>query len=143
MILNAKDYNERDSPVFNDAERVRKTASNFMTRHNPAYKTVPNYAAIPTPVPGEAINGGHTPVRSTANTTASARPITLRINPSSHTPSAPRRAAASKHEPEPEEDEDEDEDVDAEGEDDLADFIGKSFQEAQDQIMEDLINYEE
>jgi hypothetical protein len=143
MILNAKDYNERDSPVFNDAERVRKTASNFMTRHNPAYKTIPNYAAIPTPVPGEGINGGHTPVRSNANTTASARPITLRINASSHATPAPRRSAVAKPQPEPEEEDEEDEDEDAEGEDDLPDFIGKSFQEAQDQIMEELINYEE
>jgi hypothetical protein len=148
MILNAKDYYKKDTAGFNDAERVRKTASNFMVRYNPAYKTVPNYAAVPTPIPGEAVNGGHTPAKNNANTPSSTRPITLRINASSHDSPAPRRAAAHKPAPEPEpeedeEDEEEDEDVDAEGEEDLADFTGKSFQEAQDQIMEELISYEE
>jgi hypothetical protein len=157
MILNAKDYYKKDTSGFNDAERVRKTASNFMVRFNPAYKTIPNYSAIPTPIPGEAVNGGHTPARNNASTPASARPITLRINASSHDPQTPRRAAVPKYAPEPEledeedeeeeeeeeEEEDADADADAEGEEDLADFTGKSFQDAQDQIMEELINYEE
>ncbi len=52
MVTNAKSFNERTSEIFADAERIRKMLSNFMSKHNPAYKD-PNYAAFPTPLPGE------------------------------------------------------------------------------------------
>ena len=51
--MNAKSFNERSSEVFADAERIRKMLSNFMSKHNIAYKD-PNYAAFPTPLPGQA-----------------------------------------------------------------------------------------
>jgi hypothetical protein len=51
MISNAKEYNEKGSEIAEDAERFRKALSNFMVRHNPAYKT-PGYVAFPTPIPG-------------------------------------------------------------------------------------------
>ncbi|KAE8451051.1 hypothetical protein EG329_004723 [Mollisiaceae sp. DMI_Dod_QoI] len=50
MISNAKEYNERGSEIYDDSERLRKALSNFMTRHNPAYKT-PGYVALPAPIP--------------------------------------------------------------------------------------------
>lgn len=50
MSQNAKEYNMKGSEVFEDAERVRKNAYNFMKIHNPAYKD-PNYQAFPTPLP--------------------------------------------------------------------------------------------
>lgn len=53
MTQNAKDYNVRGSEVFEDAERMRKALSNLMREHNPAYKLVPNYTVVPTPIPGE------------------------------------------------------------------------------------------
>jgi tRNA(Glu) U13 pseudouridine synthase TruD len=53
MIQNARDYNARGSEVFEDAERLRKALSNLMREHNPAYKLIPNYVAIPTPLPGD------------------------------------------------------------------------------------------
>ncbi|KUJ24337.1 Bromodomain-containing protein-like protein [Mollisia scopiformis] len=49
MISNAKEYNERGSEIYDDSERLRKALSNFMTRHNPAYKT-PGYVALPVPI---------------------------------------------------------------------------------------------
>jgi hypothetical protein len=52
MITNAKRYNERDSDIFNDAEKIRKYITKHMERINPAYKN-PEYQAFPTPVPGE------------------------------------------------------------------------------------------
>lgn len=52
MVQNAKDYNQKGSLIFEDAERVRKAVSNFMTKTNPAYKT-PGYVAFPTPFPGD------------------------------------------------------------------------------------------
>ncbi|CAG8972979.1 hypothetical protein HYALB_00008339 [Hymenoscyphus albidus] len=53
MIANAKEYNQRGSEVYEDAERLRKALSNFMTKTNPAYKLIPGYAAVPTPLPGD------------------------------------------------------------------------------------------
>ncbi|KAL8785467.1 MAG: hypothetical protein Q9195_008610 [Heterodermia aff. obscurata] len=50
MVGNAKSFNQKSSPVFSDAEKMRKTIVAFMTINNPAYKTG-NYAPGPTPVP--------------------------------------------------------------------------------------------
>lgn len=52
MIANAKEFYPRSSPVFDDAERVRKALSNYMTKTNPAYGTR-GYQAQPTPLPPE------------------------------------------------------------------------------------------
>jgi hypothetical protein len=53
MISNAKEYNTKGSEVYDDAERLRKALSNYMTKHNPAYKLIPGYVAAPTPFPAE------------------------------------------------------------------------------------------
>lgn len=53
MIANAKEFYPRHSAVFEDAERVRKALSNYMTKTNPAYQTR-NYQAVPTPLPPES-----------------------------------------------------------------------------------------
>lgn len=50
MIANAKEYFPRSSSTFDDAERVRKAVSNYMTKTNPAYQDR-NYQAMPTPLP--------------------------------------------------------------------------------------------
>ncbi|PNY28280.1 Chromatin structure-remodeling complex subunit rsc1 [Tolypocladium capitatum] len=52
MISNAKEFYPRSSSVFDDAERVRKALSNYMTKTNPAYGTR-GYQAQPTPLPPE------------------------------------------------------------------------------------------
>jgi cobalamin biosynthesis protein CobT len=52
MILNAKEYFSKSSKEFEDAERVRKALSNYMTKTNPAYQTR-GYQALPTPFPDE------------------------------------------------------------------------------------------
>ena len=57
LVVNAKTYNDRKTLAFDDAERVRKTASNFMVKHNPAYKAG-GYSAQPTPLPDEATSAG-------------------------------------------------------------------------------------
>ena len=56
MITNAKEYNEKNSDVYQDAERIRKMTSEFMKKNNPAYAN-PNYKALPTPLPGEETYG--------------------------------------------------------------------------------------
>lgn len=52
MIANAKEYYTRGSQIFDDAERVRKALSNYMTKTNPAYSNR-SYQAVPTPLPPE------------------------------------------------------------------------------------------
>lgn len=51
MVNNAKEYYNKNSTTFEDAERVRKATSNWMVRYNPAYKKMDNYAATPIPIP--------------------------------------------------------------------------------------------
>lgn len=51
MVNNAKEYYNKNSTTFEDAERVRKATSNWMVRYNPAYKKLSNYAATPIPIP--------------------------------------------------------------------------------------------
>jgi Bromodomain len=50
MITNAKEYYARGSQVYEDAERVRKATSNYMTKTNPAYQ-IRGYQAVPTALP--------------------------------------------------------------------------------------------
>ncbi|KAF4592400.1 Bromodomain protein [Ophiocordyceps camponoti-floridani] len=52
MITNAKEFYSRSDTIYDDAERVRKALSNYMTKRNPAYATR-RYQAQPTPLPPE------------------------------------------------------------------------------------------
>ncbi|CAK7234158.1 hypothetical protein SBRCBS47491_008854 [Sporothrix bragantina] len=60
MVLNAKDFYAKNSQQFEDAERVRKATSNFMVKHNPAYKLNHGYSAVPTPIPDELLDADTT-----------------------------------------------------------------------------------
>jgi hypothetical protein len=51
MVTNAKEFYPKNSEIFEDAERVRKALSNYMTKTNPAYKLIPNYSCQATPFP--------------------------------------------------------------------------------------------
>lgn len=51
MVKNAKDFYPRTSQNFEDAERVRKAVSNYMTKNNPAYRLVTNYSSQPVAIP--------------------------------------------------------------------------------------------
>ncbi|KAF5020111.1 hypothetical protein F66182_7874 [Fusarium sp. NRRL 66182] len=53
MISNAKEFFPRSSPTFDDAERIRKALSNYMTKTNPAYH-VRGYQAVPAPFPDDS-----------------------------------------------------------------------------------------
>lgn len=53
MVANAKQYNEEESGIVADANKILKAVTTFMRKENPAYKT-PGYSPIPTPIPGEA-----------------------------------------------------------------------------------------
>ncbi|CAK7268709.1 hypothetical protein SEPCBS119000_003199 [Sporothrix epigloea] len=56
MVLNAKEFYAKSSQQYEDAERVRKSTSNFMVKHNPAYKLIHGYSAVPTPIPDEPLD---------------------------------------------------------------------------------------
>lgn len=124
MVANAKQFNDDKSIVFGDAERVRKLLSNWMKVHNPAYLD-PEYTAFPTPIPGEDEPNGTssaTPARG-----ASERPKKPTINLG--------RARKPSPVPEPEEPEQMDPVTESD------DFAGKSFGEAQELIIQELIDY--
>ncbi|KAK7404129.1 hypothetical protein QQX98_010087 [Neonectria punicea] len=53
MIANAKEFYPRSSSIFDDAERIRKALSNYMTKTNPAYHNR-GYQAVPTPLPPDS-----------------------------------------------------------------------------------------
>jgi hypothetical protein len=79
MVKNAKDYYPRTSQIFEDAERVRKAVSNYMTKTNPAYRSVANYSSQPIPVPDNYVpiewqDGSDASGANTNNATASNSP---------------------------------------------------------------------
>jgi Bromodomain len=80
MVQNAKEFNTTSSKIYEDAERLRKALSNFMPKHNPAYKD-PEYRAVPTPIPGgseEEIDASQSPINTVDTPTAPT--IKLRMN---------------------------------------------------------------
>lgn len=48
MILNARDFNGKYSIIYEDAERVGKVVSNYMSKYNPAYKSLLDSTTIST-----------------------------------------------------------------------------------------------
>ncbi|KAF2467407.1 Bromodomain-containing protein [Lindgomyces ingoldianus] len=149
LVNNAKAYNDKKSLIYEDAERVRKTASNWMVKHNPAYRDT-SYQAVATPVPGEehslpgrliprvvAASSPKTPVpvpvaAPTPDSAARPRRAAAAPQPLTPAPSKLRHSASAPPKPEPEP-------VD----DDTPGYSGKSFQQAQDQIVREMIDYQD
>jgi hypothetical protein len=52
MVSNAKEYNEEGSDIVDDAMRIGKAVTIFMSKHNPTYKK-PGHSPHPMPIPGE------------------------------------------------------------------------------------------
>ena len=144
MVGNAKSFNQKSSPVFSDAEKMRKTIVAFMTINNPAYKTG-NYAPGPTPVPEgwqsrleeekaveEADADGETDHEEPSITPQLEEPTKLRKRPapvpqSSIAQTSHNRRASSTPAVQ-----------DAEGAGES--FEGDTFQQAQEKIMTEMIN---
>lgn len=142
MVSNAKFFNERNSDVFSDAEKIRKMVSNYMNKVNPAYKDGSGYIPMPTPIPGEKLNGtsGGTnnqedgeedDVDADGETDLEeAVPPKPRKSVTLHGPSAEkefnRRRASSTP-------------AVQEAEDAGEDFEGNTFQQAQEKIMSEMI----
>lgn len=131
MVANAKAFNEKSSSIYDDAERIRKTAFNWMVKHNPAYKS-PNYVAIATPVPTESINGNVAIDGQESNAAGDVSERPRRAAPVSQpTPQPARSKRSSEQEPA------------APGQSEGPEFTGKTFQQAQDQIMSEMIKYKD
>lgn len=139
LVNNAKSYNDRKSAIYEDAERLRKTASNWMVKHNPAYRR-DGYQAVATPIPGEEPIPFGKPIPR-VHSTPKATPST----PDSSSTDRPRRAAAvaatQAVTPAPSKLRQSASAAPDEG--DSTDFKGKTFQQAQEQIITGLINYVE
>ncbi|EME79415.1 uncharacterized protein MYCFIDRAFT_90064 [Pseudocercospora fijiensis CIRAD86] len=115
MIQNAKDYNEPKSIIYEDAERIRKLIYNFMKVNNPEYSRNPNYSAVATPIPDATAPPSLTKITLTngAHAKENYKPVQSR--------EAAKDESASK--------------------DANMDFTGKSFQEAQEMICAEAIQY--
>jgi len=127
MVSNAKQYNDDKSTVYQDAERIRKALSNFMTKHNPAYKD-PNYVAAPTPIPGhnEDTASSAPPTREPSEQPRKIT-ISLKANRDRKSSAAPPAASSPP--------------ATVQDDSDPTDFTGKTFQQAQEHIINGLINY--
>lgn len=133
MIQNAKDYNDPDSVIYDDAERIRKLVYNFMKQNNPAYKEVPNYAAVATPIPQRTAEPVRNGVRHEAPKVEEEKPRAATTARSSEQPDRKSSVAPSATT------------GDADGVSGAGDaaieFEGKSFQEAQQAIISHLLHY--
>ncbi|EFQ25445.1 uncharacterized protein GLRG_00589 [Colletotrichum graminicola M1.001] len=106
MVSNAKEFYPRGSQLFEDAERVRKALSNFMTKYNPAYARG-GYTAVPTPLPVEGAANDTDDDENHAPQPASSRRKS-------------QIAIKSSEQDDPDGDEDADEDEEEDGEEDDA-----------------------
>jgi hypothetical protein len=152
MVANAKHFNEKGSSIYEDAERVRKTASNWMVKFNPAYRN-PAYVAIATPIPGENdINGTALPVSAP---TPPAAPVSRPSHPVRHSTSGAERSSRSSMAPARRKSESAAPSTAASVAASAAasasvaehnvtgDYAGKTFQEAQEQLIQELIHHAE
>ncbi|KAI1567426.1 Transcription factor chromatin remodeling, contains bromodomain protein [Pyrenophora tritici-repentis] len=137
LVNNAKAYNDKKSIIYEDAERLRKTASNWMVKHNPAYRDG-NYAAVATPIPGE---DNSTPSRPPPRVAAT--PRTAKQTPAGPDTDRPRRAAAIAASATPAPSKLRLSASAAPDDDESADYAGKTFQQAQEQIVREIMDYED
>ncbi|TIA10617.1 Bromodomain-containing protein [Aureobasidium pullulans] len=125
MVSNAKQYNDDKSTVYQDAERIRKALSNFMTKHNPAYKD-PNYVALPTPLPGQDDDATASSAPPTRDPSEQPRKIKISLKANRDRKSSAAPVAASSP-------------AVVQDDSDPANFTGKTLQQAQEHIVNGLI----
>ncbi|KAK2937057.1 Bromodomain [Fusarium oxysporum f. sp. vasinfectum] len=115
MISNAKEFYPRSTEIFEDAERLRKAVSNYMTKKNPAYH-VRGYQAVPTPFPDDDGEERRTPGRTPGRRASTRGKETPK-------PAAPAAKPDHVYEDVP--------------------YKGLSFQQAQEKLIEELIRRED
>lgn len=137
MVANAKVFNEAKSEIYADAERIRKMTSNFMTKANPAYKD-PRYAAFPTPLPTVATEDETTAVkphpidRLEGDESRDYQPAATPAQQTRRSISAEKSADALKNT-----------NNHVAGAQDEQGYSGKTFQQAQEHLIVEMINYKD
>lgn len=133
MIANAKEYNEKGSEIAEDAERFRKALSNFMVRHNPAYKT-PGYVAFPTPIPDTPtpMEGPDSDMDAEGEPDNEVEPQSIAKKPKGRPKSLPGQVRTSSNTP-----------ALSEPRYSGINFSGLTFQQAQEKLVDELINVKE
>ncbi|OHE93497.1 hypothetical protein CORC01_11183 [Colletotrichum orchidophilum] len=116
MVSNAKEFYPRNTQQFDDAERVRKALSNFMTKTNPAYARG-GYAAVPTPLPANRVDEAEEDDEEDAPSNPGRRKSQVIAKSTEEQGDADGDEDEEEEEAEADED-DEEEDDDAEGEED-------------------------
>ena len=135
MILNAKEFNEKGSIIYDDAERLRKALSNYMTKINPAYKT-PGFVCHPTPLAGE---GDDEDAAAEEDEDAEGEPD----EEVEFVPPPPKRRGRPPKNPQPHPLRNSSTPVLSETQNNEIDYSGLDFQQAQEKIMVDLLNWKE
>jgi Transcription factor involved in chromatin remodeling, contains bromodomain len=84
MVTNAKEFYPKNSEIYEDAERVRKALSNYMTKTNPAYKLNPGYSCQAAPIPDDLASDAHAPAaigrtQSSSGTNGKSRPTNSKV----------------------------------------------------------------
>lgn len=145
MIQNAKDYNNSESSVYANAEKIRKLTLNFMKLNNPAYQQDPNYVSHATPAPPKGEVAGDPEKTQQKKPSGKIRLNTGRsASAAGQTPAAAQMDGAEEQNEKPQGAEASTRDA---AQDAPADsgkeskFEGKIFQEAQEQIMDQMIHY--
>ncbi|KAF2869509.1 Bromodomain-containing protein [Massariosphaeria phaeospora] len=139
LVNNAKAYNDKKSLIYEDAERLRKTASNWMVKHNPAYR-LGDYVAVATPIPGEEATPPGKPIPRIVPA-STPKPVAVAATPD--TSERPRRAATitqQNNTPAPSRLR---KSAVVANDGGSGDFTGKSFQHTQEQIVRELVDYKE
>jgi hypothetical protein len=140
MIANAKSFNKKSSQIFSDSEKIRKILSLTMRERNPAYR-MQDYQAYTTPVPDdwkekleqeaaeELDADGDDDPDAVLDTKTPVKRTRLVTHVGSSSAATDRRASSTPAV------------QDAEGA--FQGFEGNTFQEAQEKIMTELMNYKD
>ena len=131
LIQNAKEYNEKGSEIYEDAERLRKALSNFMNKNNPGYKLTNGYKVDPVALPGES-DGAGSDVDAEGEPDPEVEVIPVKRKPG-RPPKNPQ-AHAQRMSMTP---------AVSESQYDGVSFSGLTFQQAQEKIVADMIRHKE
>lgn len=149
LVQNAKDYNERESLIHKDAERIRKIVAAFMQKRNPAYKD-PKYQPYPTPITAEdtVITVGDIDAEGESDHELTGTEMEASMTPNSGVAtSGSRRRPGRPHRTASEAESQRRASSTPGGPDGVikvgGSFGGLNFQQAQEKIVEEMINYKE
>lgn len=128
MVQNAKDYNTAGSDVYEDAERIRKLAYNFMKNNNPEYANNPDYVSFPTPLPNGATSSGRLSSKENSDSIGKKARRSTGMTDFEHPEAKPDASALIKA-------------TNGGAHPVAQDFTGKTFQQAQELLITSLLEH--